>query len=356
MMLKDQMTPLERMKAFSEGKEIDRLPCFPFVGSLAAKVVGINVSELRDSGKVLANAHIQAYKTFGYDGLNIYTHLYTVAEAMGANVIHPLDEVPHLDDPLIEDIAEIDGLKMPDPFKDGQLPDFLEAVKIALDQVGKEVGVSTNIIGTLTTVSFILGTEKMSRMLVRNPEAVHKLCEMVFQANIKMADAVIDMGAGICLPEPLGSCTLISPKHSREFAFPYIKRIIDHCHSRGQGVTLHICGDTEKIWDDMVATGADCLSLDNVIDLSLAKQRVGDKVCLVGNIDPAKMLRSKAADIRSEIIDTVAKTYDSPKGYCISTGCDLPVKTPLANVHVLMNTAREIGYPITREKLQALKD
>ncbi len=130
-MIKDLMTPIERMKAYSEGKEIDRLPCFPFVGSLTAKVVGINVSQLRESGQVLANAHIEAYKTFGYDGLNIYTHLYTVAEAMGAKVIHPIDEIPHLDDPLINDISEIASLRMPDPYKDGQLPHFIEAVKIA---------------------------------------------------------------------------------------------------------------------------------------------------------------------------------------------------------------------------------
>ncbi len=225
----------------------------------------------------------------------------------------------------------------------------------ALDKVGKEVAVSTNLIGTLTTVSFILGTEQMARLMIKRPEMVHKLCEFIYQANVKYADAVIDTGAGVCLPEPLGSCTLISPKQFREFAAPYIKRLIDHCHSRGQAVTLHICGKTEKIWEDMVQTGADCLSLDNVIDLSLAKQRVGDKVCLVGNVDPTSiMLRGTTKDVRNAVIDMVEKTYDSPKGYCIATGCDLPVKTPLGNVHALMNAAREIGYPITREKLQAL--
>jgi len=38
-------------------------------------------------------------------------------------------------------------------------------------------------------------------------------------------------------------------------------------HLEGKTMTLHICGKTNKIWEAMADTGADCLSLDDLIDL-----------------------------------------------------------------------------------------
>ncbi|GBU25910.1 hypothetical protein R83H12_02574 [Fibrobacteria bacterium R8-3-H12] len=81
--MKDQMTPIERAKAYNQGKHIDRLPCVPIVGNTAARVIGAKVCELRKSGQLLAKAHIAAYKLFGYDNIRIFTDLYTIAEAMG---------------------------------------------------------------------------------------------------------------------------------------------------------------------------------------------------------------------------------------------------------------------------------
>jgi len=44
------MTPIERMNAYNNGENIDRLPCVPIVGNTAARVIGVKVSELRGNG------------------------------------------------------------------------------------------------------------------------------------------------------------------------------------------------------------------------------------------------------------------------------------------------------------------
>lgn len=60
----DLMTPLERSKALSAGAAIDRLPCIPIVGNSAARLINARVSEFRGNGKLIAEAHIAAYRTF----------------------------------------------------------------------------------------------------------------------------------------------------------------------------------------------------------------------------------------------------------------------------------------------------
>lgn len=353
----DQMTPMERMVAYNNGERVDRLACVPSVGNGAARVIGVKISQLRNNGALIAKAQIEAYKLFRYDALRIFTDLYVQAEAMGAKVIYPLDETGHIEAPVLSDIKEIGRLQPPDPNKDGQLPEFLKAMKIALDTVGKEVGVIGSITCPFTTASFLIGTEKLTKLMLRNPEAVHQLCEVALAANLSWAEAILNTGCGVTLSDPVASSTIISPTQFREFSFPYIKRLIGYITSRGKSTTLHICGKTNKIWADMVETGAACLSLDNVIDMAVAKEQVGAKIRLTGNVDPsAVMLQGTVLDVKKAVIECVEKTYDSPKGYIVASGCSLPTEVPFENIHAMLNTVREMGYPITNTTLQQVKE
>jgi len=356
MMLKDQMTPLERMAAYNSGHDIDRLPCIPCIGNGAARVIGCKISEFRGNAQLMAKSQIATYRLFGHDILKIFTDLYTMAEAMGAKVNYPLDETAHLDKPAISNIAEIDQLKAPNPYKDGQLPQFLEAMKIALDEVGKEVGVLAALTAPLTNASFLIGAEELVKLMLKNPEVVHKLCEVSLQANLNYAEAILNSGCVITLNDPIASSTIISPKQFKEFAFPYLKRLIDYIHSRGKGVTLHICGKSSKIWEYMVEAGADCLSIDNVENLESLKQQVGSKVRIMGNVDPSNiMYQGTPEEVKSAVLSCLEKAYDSPKGYIVASGCGLPTETPFANIHAMMDTVRAVGYPVTKEKLERMK-
>jgi uroporphyrinogen decarboxylase len=352
-MAKDQMTPIERMTAYNKGEAVDRLPCVPIVGNTSARVIGVKISEFKGNGPLIAKAQVEAYKLFKYDMIRVFTDLYTQAEAMGAKVYYPKDETAYLESPAIKDISQIDKLQAADPYKDGNLPHHLDAMKIALEQVGKEVTVTGAVTGPFTNASFLIGAENLTRLIMRNPEAVHKLCEISLETNLRYVKAIIDAGCSPSLTDAMSSSTVISPKQFKEFSFPYLKRLIDYIHSKGKGVTLHICGKTNKIWNLMVDAGADCLSLDNDADLLEAKQKVGHQVRLMGNVRPSEiMLEGTPKDVRAGVIECIKKAYDSPKGYIVASGCSLPTETPFANIHAMLDTVREFGYPVTPQALE----
>lgn len=346
-MMKDLMTPLERAAAYNAGKEVDRLPCVPIVGNTAARVIGVKVSDLRYSAENIANAHIAAYRLFGYDNIRIFTDLYTLAEAMGAKVHYPDDETAYLEAPAAADESGIDGLVPADPLKDGRLPAFLDAVGIALEAVGKEVPVTAALTGPFTTASFLIGAEKLARLTLQNPEAVRKLCEVSLQSALNYAEAVIDAGAAPSLTDPMSSGTVVSRRVFEEFAYPYLSRLIEYIHGRGKAVTLHICGKTGKIWDLMADAGADCISVDDEISLADAKNAVGNRVRIMGNVRPSEiMLLGSPEDVRRATAACVAAAHDSPKGLIVASGCSLPTETPFENIHKMLDTVREIGYPV----------
>jgi uroporphyrinogen decarboxylase len=341
------MTPLQRAEAYSKGGAADRLPCVPIVGNTAARVIGVKVSEFRGNGPLIARAQVASYRMFGYDNIRIFTDLYTQAEAMGAAVFYPEDETAYLQSPAIDDERDIGRLKSADPRRDGNLPQFLEAMKIAVDEVGGEVPVTGALTGPFTNASFLIGAESLARMTIQKPEAVHALCEISLETSLRYAEAIIDVGCAPSLTDPMSSGTVISRKKFEVFSLPYLKRLIDYIHGRGKSVTLHICGKTGKIWDLMADAGADCISIDNEASLEDAKLRVGDRVRLMGNVRPSEiMLEGTTEDVTRAVRDCVRVAHDSPKGFIVASGCSLPTETPFKNIHAMLDAVRDIGYPV----------
>lgn len=351
-MATDVMKPLERLAAYAKGAPIDRLPCVPIVGNTAARVIGVKVGEFRGNGPLIAQAQIAAYEMFGYDIIRIFTDLYTQAEAMGAQVHYPEDETAYLEAPAITNPADIDSLQPADPHRDGNLPSHLEAIRIAVDKVGAEVSVTGALTCPFTNASFLVGAETLARLMLKDQEKVHRLCEISLETNLRYAAAIIEAGATPSLTDAMSSSTVISPRQFREFSLPYLKRLIDFIHGKGKSATLHICGKTAKIWELMADAGADCLSIDNDASLSDAKQAVGHRVRLMGNVHPsAVMLQGTTTDVRLATIACIREAHDNAKGFIVASGCSLPTETPFANIHAMLDTVREVGWPVTAEKL-----
>jgi uroporphyrinogen decarboxylase len=346
------MNSLERFAAYARGEQLDRLPCVPIVGNTAARVLGVKVSEFRGNGKLLAKAHVAAYRRFGYDVIRIFTDLYTQAEAMGARVHYPDDETAYLAAPAIHSADQIPSLKPVDPYKDGNLPHHLEAMERVYQAVGKEVVVNGALTGPFTTASFLIGTENLVRLTLRNPAAVHELCEVALQGALAYARGILDTGCTPSITDAMCSSTVISPRQFKEFGQPYLKRLVDFIHSRGRAVTLHICGKTQPIWEAMADTGADCLSIDNAADLEQAKVRVGHRVRLMGNVPPSEiMLQGTPAQVRAAVRRCILQAHDNPKGFIVASGCSLAVETPYANIDAMLAAVREIGWPVHAEQL-----
>lgn len=349
----DRMTPAERAAALLKGLEVDRLPCNPNVANGVARIHGCKISQFNTDAKVLAQAQVAAYRRFGYDSIRIFTDLFPWAEAMGATVKYPDDDTADLDKPAISDVSQIDTLRPADPYKDGRLPVQLDAMKYLLDEVKGEIGCSCGVVGAFTNAFFLMGVNKTLSMLRKDPESVHRLCRISLETVKAYAAAAMDIGLTPTISEPMSSCTVISPKAFREFSLPYLKELVDFIKSRGKGVVIHVCGQTNKIWEDLAGLGIAGLSIDNVASIADCKRLVGHKTKILGNVDPGSIMYSGTPmDVRLKTLECIRDGYDNPKGYVVMSGCSLPVETPLVNIQTMMDTVREVGYPICPDKVQ----
>ena len=133
---------------------------------------------------------------------------------------------------------------------------------------------------------------------------------------------------------------MISPDMYRTFALPYEQQVVGVAHAAGLPYILHICGNTEPILEDMIASRADGLELDYKTDAALARQTLSNRATFIGNIDPSGVLaRGTVADVERktrELLDLFAGT---PR-FILNAGCALPATTPPENIHALIRAAR----------------
>lgn len=339
----DTQGSLERVLCYLKGEKPQRVACFPLILNHAARVLGVPVGVYNRDGKVMGNAHVAAFRRYGNDLILIFSTTSTLAEAMGTKMKFFDEDAPQIEEPFLKQHSDISKLKVPDFSKDGRLPVYMEATEICVKEVGSEVCVSTVFGGPLTTAAALYPVELLTRDMIKNPAWVHELLEICTQAGIKFIDEILKRGALPIIVEPIGSGSLVSPRHFKEFVAPYLKRLADHVHKTGGGMpaVLHICGKTTPNFKAMLEADFDIWSLD-ACDLGEAKKVAGHRVALVGNVIPANLLKNTPEEIDAEAREICEKMGDKV-GFILGSGCEVPINTPPENVDALINAARKYG-------------
>ena len=339
----EKMTPKERFLGILQGKEVDRLLVSPLILNFASRSLGLKIRDFCTNGKNMGDANVACFKKYRHDVVYIFSTTSTVAEAMGTKMHFPEDDAPQVESPLIQTREDIKKVRPVNPEKDGRLPVYLEAVKRCVDAIGNEVFIVPVIGAPFTTAAALRGTEIFIKELYTDPELVHTLLRLSTQSVKNLIDAYAKAGGVPVTVEPVATGSMISEKHFREFALPYLKEVYAHIHSHGIPGVLHICGKTKRVIQCMAESGADILSIDN-IDLLEAKKLVGEKVCLMGNVSPSDgMLKGNPLTIKGMIRDCIMKAADSPKGFVLATGCEVPINTPHENMVAFLGAGRQFA-------------
>lgn len=340
------MTSLERMDAFSKGKPYDRIPCCPFLGESCAPLFGHSIKDHNFKIEAIIDTAIGSYNLFKPDGISTGPGLQGIPEAMGTTIDFRENSTPAFKKAAIESIDDVHKLKIIDPYKDGRVGLFLEALKVIKDKLSGKVGVGTTLGGPFTIAAFLIGTEKFLKDIILQPdEKIHKLMNIATENALAYIDAACAIGLVPGIADPIASSTMISQRVFAKYAKPYLKICVDRIYElTGQRPTLHICGKTEKVWKDMVETGIANLSLDNEDDLEKLKKLHGNDVCIIGNVDPVKtILMGTKEEIFLETKKCIEKGKNSPKGHILATGCDVPIGTPIENIQNFVDAARYYG-------------
>jgi hypothetical protein len=181
------------------------------------------------------------------------------------------------------------------------------------------------------------------------PDWVHWLLKILSDKKLQFIQSM--KGARFDLVETGGgaaSSTLISPDLHQEFCLPYDLIMHDALHALGYKTTYHTCGGTFGIEEFIVANGTDVS--ETLAPMSVGgnqepwdmKQKVGNRIALIGGIDQFNTLEKDDDYIRSKVFEVFEKVgFDG--GY-ICSASDHFFNLPADRLVAFANAAKECRY------------
>jgi uroporphyrinogen decarboxylase len=249
--------------------------------------------------------------------------------------------IPDDDDPFLPEPPRVSKLEPARPESDGRMPVVLEATRRLAKLLEGEAPVLTSLKGPFSLASFLRGIEGFLADLIDDPERARDFLKLALENQVRYAEAIISAGGVPFIGDPVASGSMVGSSIFRDFARPFLARLVDVIHENGSRCGLHICGETKHILKEMVATRADFLSLDEM-DLRQARAEVGPSVVLMGNVSTHLMLEGSADKVAAAA--RVCLETGGPN-LLLSTSCDVPPDTPKENVQAVVAAGRAADSP-----------
>ena len=284
-------------------------------------------------------ATLQPLRRFDLDAAIIFSDILTIPEAMGMELQFVAGEGPQFSTPLRQEHA-INRLHEVD------VDDKLGYVRDAIMLTVKELAGKVPLIGfsgsPWTLAAYMIEGSGSKTFLhpramgYQQPQLLHTLLAKLTRVVIDYLNMQVKAGARVLMVfDSWGG--LLSPECFRQFSLQYLKQIAAGVLREHNGVKIPLIffsKDANGMLEELAVTGCDALGCDWKIDLHDARQRVGDRVALQGNLDPAVMLTSP--EIVQQEAKRVLESYGRGVGHVFNLGHGIDQHTPIDNMTALV--------------------
>lgn len=289
---------------------------------------------------------LQPLARFPLDAAILFSDILTIPDAMGLGLYFAQGEGPKFERPLREE-WEIRALTAPDPIEHlGYVIDAVRQIRHALDNSVPLIGFSGS---PFTLACYMIegqgGTDfaTVKKMLYQRPDLLHHILATNARAVTDYLNAQIEAGAqAVMIFDTWGGALSHAAYH--EFSLRYMTEIVSGLTRQRDGAKVPVVLFTKGggNWlEAMAATGCDALGLDWTVDIGSARARVGDKVALQGNLDPAILL-SDPDTVRKEAGKVLA-SYGHGNGHVFNLGHGISQFTPPENAASLIQAVHELS-------------
>lgn len=279
------------------------------------------------------------------DAAILFSDILTVPDAMGLGLSFEAGEGPKFERTLQQE-ADVQQLAVPDMAK-------LQYVFDAVSSIRKELNGRVPLIGfsgspwTLATymVEGKGGTDFLNtkKMAYARPDLLHHILDINAQTVIQYLNAQIAAGAqAVMIFDSWGGA--LSHNAYTEFSLNYMQKIVASLTKTAEGKVVPSIVFTKggALWlEAQAAIGADALGLDWTVDIGQARTRVGDKVALQGNMDPAILLSTPEA-IEKEVASILA-SYGHGHGHVFNLGHGITQWTPPENAGAMLSAVKKLS-------------
>jgi MtaA/CmuA family methyltransferase len=197
--------------------------------------------------------------------------------------------------------------------------------------------------GPLCTAGFVRGTTEFMIDIIENPDGAHRLIDLCTNVVIDwlkaQCEVMGDTAESIFILDDIVG--FIGEDHYREFAHPYLKRICD-AFPKDWVKVYHNDADVNSCLKHLPDTGFNVLNWGKQTDIAEVKGIVGDRMCLMGNVNPLEIgVRGDPQEVKEATHEVLEKV--GGEGIILSVGGGVSPGMPRENIKAMIEALGEFN-------------
>lgn len=271
---------------------------------------------------------VQPVDILGVDAAIIFSDILVIPEAMGMHLEMVESKGPQFHFP-IRTRGQIDALKIPDPER--ELRYVMQAIEMTKRMLNDRVPLIGFSGSPWTLAAYMIegsgGKEwrYTKQMMLNDPELMGELLDKLSTSIGHYLEAQLAAGAdAVQIFDTWGG--ILSPDQYKKFSLDYIHKIVAKLNRNGQPVIVFSKGANHSL-KDIADIGADVVGLDWTVDIHEARNLIGEKVALQGNLDPGTLYASPDV-IKREVV-TILKKFGKGTGHVFNLGHGITPDVPV---------------------------
>lgn len=287
---------------------------------------------------------LQPLRRYDLDAAILFSDILTIPDAMGLGLYFSEGEGPKFHKP-VRDLHAIERLIVP------QMTDDLAYVMNAVRLIRQEMPKNLPLIGfsgsPWTLACYMVEGQSsrdfkyLLRLVYTESKTVHQLLNtLALSVSAYLIEQIKAGVNAVMIFDTWGG--ILSPANYQQFSLSYMQQIIEKVKAFKPDVPIILFTKGGGQWlEQMANTGCDALGVDWTCDLNSARQRVGSKVALQGNLDPAALLGTPEV-IRQEVAAVLA-AYGYGSGHIFNLGHGITPDVSPDHVAVMIDALQELS-------------
>ncbi|MBA2655874.1 MAG: uroporphyrinogen decarboxylase [Tatlockia sp.] len=287
---------------------------------------------------------LQPLRRYALDAAILFSDILTIPDAMGLGLYFAEGEGPCFQKP-VRDLQAIEALTIPNP--KGELAYVMDAVRLIRQEMPSHlplIGFS----GSPWTLACYMVEGRSTRefkqilhLLYAQPEATHLLLAKLAESVSSYLNEQVNSGANaLMIFDTWGG--ILTTACYQEFSLNYMAKIVAELKIKHPQIPIILFTKGGGQWlKQMAATGCDALGLDWTCELGVARQQVGEKVALQGNLDPSVLLSNETC-IRTQVKQVLA-SFGQGSGHVFNLGHGITPDVPPEHVTAMIEAVHEFS-------------
>ncbi len=339
------MTSEERILRTLQHKEVDRVPTFEWI--IDKKVINALTPGLTEEEFVYEMDLDAICVDLNYKSEEIEPGLFKDEWGMIKSYSEEAHSFP-VSGP-IKTLKDLEDYEPPNP----HAPERYKTLEARLAEHGGKKAVILHLNDVFSIPSRLMVFEEFLMSIVIEPKLIEGLIDISVDVNLAMAKEAVQRGVKIVYTGDdfaYVNGPLMSPDTFRGIFYPRLKRVMQGYKELGLYVIKHTDGNIMPLIDMIIDSGIDCLDpIDPVagMDLSLVKEKYGQRVAIKGNVDCSQTLTFGSTEETIEEAKKCIKIGAPGGGYIFSSSNSIHSSVKPDNYKAMLETLKKYGsYPI----------